>query len=55
MRIATPKKEAPYCICKVVASLLSLNDSMLRNFYSERKQRLLFGGRYAQATTLIIT
>ena len=37
----------------VFASLLSLHDSMLRNFYRERKQRLLPAGRYLPRTLIL--
>ena len=48
MATATNKQEedAQLLYIIVFASMLSLDDSTLRGTYSERKQRLLFGGRY---------
>ena len=43
------EEDAQLLYIMVFASLLSLHDSMLRNFYMERKQRLLPAGRYASA------
>ena len=44
----TQEKDAPHYLRNVVASLLSPDESTLRDIYNGRKRRLFLAGRYAQ-------